>query len=117
MMMLRTQIFLTVLLILLLLLLFNMVRRRKLELKYTLAWLVGDIFLIILINIPDAMTNLARFLGIKSAMNMIFFLGFIFSLILIFVLTVSLSRVTARVRRLAQMIALNDEALEKRKEK
>ena len=40
---------------------------------------------------------------------MIFFMGFVLSLVIIFTLTVALSRVTARVRKLAQMIALQDE--------
>ena len=40
---------------------------------------------------------------------MIFFLGFLFSLIIIFSLTVALSRVTAKVRRLTQKMALENE--------
>ena len=48
-------------------------------------------------------------LGIYSPVNMIFFLGFVLSLVIIFTLTVALSRVTARVRKLAQMIALQED--------
>ena len=51
----------------------------------------------------------AAFFGIYSPVNMIFFMGFVLSLVIIFTLTVALSRVTARVRKLAQMIALQDE--------
>ena len=45
--------------------------------------------------------------------NMIFFMGFVLSLVIIFTLTVALSRVTARVRKLAQMIALQEDENEK----
>ena len=37
---------------------------------------------------------------------MVFFLGFVFSLIIIFVLTVTVSRLSARIRRLAQIVAM-----------
>ena len=55
------------------------------------------------------MQKLANALGIYSPVNMIFFLGFVLSLVIIFTLTVALSRVTARVRKLAQMIALQED--------
>ena len=55
------------------------------------------------------MGHVAAFFGIYSPVNMIFFMGFVLSLVIIFTLTVALSRVTARVRKLAQMIALQDE--------
>ena len=55
------------------------------------------------------MQKLATALGIFSPVNMIFFLGFVLSLVIIFTLTVALSRVTARVRKLAQMIALQED--------
>ena len=86
----------------------NMLRKRKLELKYVLGWLLCDITLLIFTIVPDLMVGFSDFLGIYSPVNMIFFLGFLFSLIIIFSLTVALSRVTARVRRLAQRIAIEE---------
>ena len=93
----------------------NMLRKRELELKYVLGWLLCDIVLLMFTVFPGLMVGVSNFLGIYSPMNMIFFLGFLFSLLIIFSLTVALSRVTARVRRLAQIIAL--EELERKKEK
>ena len=105
---LRVQVLMVVVLIVVLFLILNMVRERKMELKYVLAWLIGDIALLIFTLVPDSMGMVARFIGIQTPMNMIFFLGFIFSLIIIFTLTVALSRVTARVRKLAQKMALEE---------
>jgi len=51
-------------------------------------------------------TWLAVKLGIASPINMLFFLGFCFSLIIIFVLTVAVSRMSVRIKTLAQEIAL-----------
>lgn len=99
------------------LIMLNMVRKRKLELKYALSWIICAIVLVVLTCVPSLLIELADFLGIYSPVNMIFFLGFIFMLIIVFTLTISLSRVTEKVRRLAQIEALTSkEADEKNTE-
>ena len=103
---LQIQIILIICIILFFLLILNMVRRRELELKYALSWFIMEAALVILVCIPDTMTKLAELLGIYSPVNMVFFLGFVFSLIIIFVLTVTLSRLSSRLRRLAQIVAM-----------
>lgn len=90
----------------------NMIRKRKLELKYALSWLIAIVFVLILDCFPVLLTKLSYFLGIWAPVNMIFFLGFCFSLLIIFVLTVTLSRMSERVRKLAQAVALNEEKIE-----
>ena len=57
---------------------------------------------------PNLMEKLAEFLGIASPVNMIFFLGFIFSLAIILILTVALSINAGSVKRLNQKIAMLD---------
>lgn len=89
----------------------NMIRQRKLELKYALSWLVAIVFVLILDCFPVLLTKLSAFLGIWASVNMIFFLGFCFSLMIIFVLTVTISRMSERIRKLAQAVALNEEKL------
>ena len=95
-------------LLLLLAIILNMVRKRTLELKYVLAWLFADLALIFFAVFPQSMMGLAEFLGIYSPVNMIFFLGFVFLALIIFSLTVALSRATANQRRIAQYTALRD---------
>lgn len=90
----------------------NMIRQRKLELKYALSWLIAIVFVLILDCFPVLLTKLSNFLGIWAPVNMIFFLGFCFSLMIIFILTVTLSRMSERVRKLAQAVALNEEKIE-----
>lgn len=90
----------------------NMIKKRKLELKYALSWLIAIVFVLILDCFPVLLTRLSYFLGIWAPVNMIFFLGFCFSLVIIFVLTVTLSRMSERVRKLAQAVALNEEKIE-----
>ena len=90
----------------------NMIRQRKLELKYALSWLIAIVFVLVLDCFPVLLTKLSAFLGIWAPVNMIFFLGFCFSLMIIFILTVTLSRMSERVRKLAQAVALNEEKIE-----
>lgn len=102
----KIQVLLIAFLLVLLIVIINMLRKRHLELKYVLVWMTCDIALIILTCFPQLMLNLASVLGIYSPMNMIFFLGFVFALIIIFSLTVALSRVTEKVRKIAQIVAM-----------
>lgn len=102
----KFQIILIVGITLILLFIINMIRKRKLELKYSLVWLLVLIVLLVSVCIPETLTKIATSLGIYSPVNMIFFLGFVFSLVIIFVLTVTVSRLSARIRRLAQIVAM-----------
>ena len=108
---LQAQILIVGLLLIVLAIIVNMIRRRRLELRYVLIWMGCDFALIILASFPSLMEILADILGIKSPMNMIFFLGFLFSLIIIFSLTVTISHFTAMVRKMAQEIALLSDRL------
>lgn len=100
-----------------LVLLLNMVRKRALELKYVLTWIISCLTLLFFVLFPRAMDQLAAFMGIYSPVNMIFFLGFVLSIAIIFSLTVALSRLTARVRMLAQTIALQEQKEREDREK
>lgn len=100
----KFQIILIVGIVLLLLFILNMIRKRKLELKYSLVWLIVLVLLLIIALMPEKLQEIASALGIYSPINMIF-LGFVFSLAIIFVLTVTVSRLSARIRRLAQIVA------------
>ena len=86
----------------------NLIRKRSLELKYALTWLFLGVALLVVVLVPGLLDTLSEALGIYSPMNMVFFLGFLFSIVVIFVLTMSLSNNSNRVRKMAQKIALNE---------
>lgn len=112
MMTLKLQLIIGAILVIALIAIVNMIRQRKLELKYALSWLIAIAFVLILDCFPVLLTRLSEFLGIWAPVNMIFFLGFCFALMIIFILTVTLSRMSERVRKLAQAVALNEEKIE-----
>ena len=105
---LRLQIILLILFISIFLFLINQVKKKAVALKYTLAWLLLDVALIVLTLFPNLLQIISSTLGITSPMNMIFFCGFVLELIIIYTLTVALSRNSDRIRILAQKIALNE---------
>ena len=84
----------------------NMIRRKKLELRYALVWLLVGAGILVLDCFPSLISWLSKQLGIASPVNMLFFLGFCFSLIIIFVLTMAMSKMSNRIKQLAQELAL-----------
>lgn len=84
----------------------NMIRKKNLELRYALAWICVGIGVLVLDIFPGLMEVISKMLGIADPVNMLFFLGFCFSLIIIFVLTVAISRMSIRMKQLAQELAL-----------
>lgn len=117
MMTVKIQIIIGVFLLIALVVIINMIRKRQLELKYALSWLIAIVFVLILDIFPILLTKLSSFLGIWAPVNMIFFLGFCFSLMIIFTLTVTLSRMSDRVRKLAQSVAQNEAEIKALQEK
>ena len=109
MMTLKLQIVIAIAILAILAVLVNMIRKRSLELKYALVWMMVLAALLIFDCAPVLLSN---FLGIYAPVNMIFFLGFCFSLLIIFSLTVALSRLSNSVRTLDQMVALNEKRLQ-----
>ncbi|MCD8250009.1 MAG: DUF2304 domain-containing protein [Lachnospiraceae bacterium] len=90
----------------------NMIRKRSLELKYALVWILMLVALLIFDCAPSLLNVVSGLIGIYAPVNMIFFLGFCFSLLIIFSLTVALSRLSNSIRTLDQMVALNEKRLQ-----
>lgn len=107
----RIQLIIGIIVVLALCVIINMIRKKKLELRYALAWMIVGVGILVLDCFPQLITWLAHILGIASPINMLFFLGFCFSLMIIFVLTVAVSRSSIRIKQLAQEIALYEEEM------
>ena len=99
----RIKCVIIVVLILGLLKILGLIKKNKLELKYALSWLFLELGIFIITLIPNLLNVISKALGIYNEINMLFFLGFVF----IILVTMSLSRNSERVRKMAQEIALN----------
>ncbi len=69
----RIQIIIGVIVIFALCIIVNMIREKKLELRYALAWLGVGIAILVLDCFPQVITWLAIKVGIASPINMLFF--------------------------------------------
>ena len=84
--------------------------RKKLNLRYTLVWLITVTLLLVLAVFPSIVNVVSNLLNIVSPVNTIFLFAILFILIIILTLTAIVSHMNNRVYRLAQKQAL----LEKR---
>ena len=102
----KAQIIISIIIIWGIVYIINMVRKKALELRYSLTWLGVGICILILTLFPQIMNKISAIMGIASPMNMLFFLGFCFSLTIIFSLTISVSKMSIQIKDLTQEIAL-----------
>ena len=84
----------------------NLVRVRRLELKYALVWFLVGVLVILFAANKDWLQGMSRLLGIELPINMLFFMGFIFVLMIIFTQTIVISNLTRRVKRLTQEVGI-----------
>ena len=112
----RLQIIIAIIIVMALCVIVNMIRKKRLELRYALAWLIVGVGVLILDCFPQLIDWIAKTLGIASPVNMLFFLGFCFALMIIFVLTVAVSRSSIRIKQLAQELALYEKRYAEEKE-
>lgn len=109
--MLQVQIVSGVLIMVCAILILNMVRIRKLELKYALPWLVCAFLLLVVDVFPIILFRISDVIGVETPVNTLFLLAFCFIIALLFVLTITVSRMSERIRKLTQMIAINEEKI------
>lgn len=102
----RIQIIVAIVIVLAVCVIVNMIRRKALELRYALTWLGVGVVVLILDLFPGLMAHLSKLMGIALPSNMLFFLGFCFSLAIIFGLTIAVSRMSNRINDLTQEMAL-----------
>lgn len=84
----------------------HFLRHKKIDFRYALAWLFVDICIIILALFPQVLSWLSAVIGIASPVNMVLFVGLCLALVVIFSLSMSVSRLADKVRKLSQEIAI-----------
>ena len=102
----RIKIIVAIIIVLALSIIVNMIRRKALELRYALTWLGVGVVVLVLDLFPGLMSQLSKLMGIALPSNMLFFLGFCFSLAIIFGLTIAVSKLSNRINDLTQEMAL-----------
>ena len=84
------------------------VRRYKLQIEYSIFWIVFSVLLIIIAIFPKIMFWMSELLGIQSPANMVFLLVIFILFIKTFNLTLEISRLQYKMQELVQKIALDE---------
>ena len=84
----------------------NMVRTKKLELKYALIWILTSLSFIIMSVFPETVFMVARVLEVEVAANALFLCIIFLLLLMVFALTVAVSRQAGRIKRLVQEMGI-----------
>ena len=106
----KLRVIMALILLLGLMYLVRLIKKRKIDLKYSIVWLLLPIVILVIILIPGLLEWVAAAMGIYDVMNMVFFLGFIFVIAVIFSLTVAISKLADSMRQLTQKVALEEYA-------
>jgi len=87
-----------------------LLRNRKIDLKYSLLWLLSAIVLIVATLFPQIIYFLSALIGIETPINLVLIFTGMFSVLIILSLTVIVSKLNKKITELVQSLAL----LEKR---
>lgn len=81
-------------------------KKKMLELKYTLIWIIAGLIMAVLIFVPELLTWFIHLLGIQSNMNGLFILAIAFVIMVLMTLTSIVSRSAIKMRAMIQEVAM-----------
>ncbi len=84
-------------------------RSKRADLKYILPWLLLDLGMMGITAFPGLLDILCGLFGIETPSNMLFFFGMIFLALIVFSITLVISKQNSQIRDLAERLALHEE--------
>ena len=88
-------------------LVFRAVNRRQLQLKYSLVWLILSFGMILIAIFPQIMDWISVAMGIQTTSNFVYLIGIVLLLIILFFVTIMLSKQSERIRLLVQTVSID----------
>lgn len=104
---LRLRIFLFMICFVVFVYLIYVMRSRKVDIKYTLPWIVLDMIMFIIAAYPRLISWGCRIVGIQVTSNAVFFAALVFLLVIVYFMSRTISRLNNEIRELSQRIALD----------
>lgn len=95
---------------------FDLLRRGVLREKYAVLWLFVGFLALAASIYPKLLEVLSRVLGVAAPVNLLFFATIVLLILVAVQLSYELSRHEARIRRLAEELALQDQAIRELRE-
>jgi len=93
----------------LLIFIIDAVRRRKLREEYAWLWILVGVVIVVLSLWRDLLGTITALMGIQLPANTVFFFGLVFIVFINLHFSIRISRLTDRVKRLTQDLALLEE--------
>ncbi len=93
------------------LIVFQLLKRKSLNLKYTLLWLFSGIIMLMLAVFPQILTWLATLVGIYEPTNALFALMFFCVIIILMSLTAIVSKLNEKTKQVIQALALMEKRI------
>lgn len=88
-----------------------LLRKRKLNLKYSLLWMLSAVVLLLLAVFPQIAVFVSELLGIQSAVNAIYLIIVFFMLLLLISLSSIVSKQHREIKTLIQHVAIIEKRL------
>ena len=109
---LRVSVFAAIAAVILLLVILELIRRRRLQERYALLWLLTGIVILVLALWRGALGTLADAVGINYPPSALFVIGSVFILLVLLHYSTVISELSERNTRLAQRLALLEHRLD-----
>ena len=84
----------------------NQLRKKRLDYRFGLGWILILFCLLIFTIFPQILSLFTRILGVYLPINMLVFFGFCFAAMLLFSMSMTISSLSDRVKKLSQEIAI-----------
>lgn len=91
--------------------LIGLLRRKRLELRYTLLWLIAGAVMALILAMPNTFERAVHWLGVAELTNGLFAVVLFLLLIIFVAMTSVMSRMNGKIRTLTQMIAQYEKRL------
>lgn len=99
------------------LLVFHLLKKKSLNLKYTLLWICSGMIMFVLAIFPELLDHFAGLVGVYDATNALFAMIFFCIIVILMSLTAIVSKLNEKCKRLIQSMALLEKRLREVEEK
>jgi len=107
----KLQAFMLLALALYFLILFQLLKKKRLNLRYTILWIFAGFLMLLVSLFPQILFAITDFVGIEVPSNALFALILFFIIIIMMTLTSIVSKQNEQLKRLTQTIALLEKRL------
>lgn len=107
------QIFLILSIILYLSIIIHLLRKKNINLQYSLIWIFSGVAMLLISAFPDTIVVIAKIIGIIDPVNVVFVLEGMFVLLILISLTTIVSHLSDRNRQLVQSLSMLEERVRK----